>query len=564
MPPPAAAETSSSGSSSDSEEETTAPATGTLLRYSCASADLALGPWKFEGEVVKGEPGRCVEGGECEEGEEEGETPTLAKTKTKTKAEEEKGKVGEFDIGRMWECPFLVEVPVVAVNSDDDEDSDRGGGGAAASGGGEPAAGGQHRGVGSASAAAAAVAAAGNSTKTTTAASSPLPASLHLLCVSPYPRGPAITASRPSNPPLYWLGDLDEEEGTFGFSKAVAGPSRLDLGDVLYAPTAAAAWNPGDDDDSDSSSSSAAAAAATGLASSVSPAAAAAAASALPPVSPLSLSLPCPPLNPPIMMAWAQELRGSSRKLGFGYSGALTLPRELSVVAVAVRGAEKKKNKKTKSDGDGDGGGKVEFRLRQRLPASVSKLRKGEDGGRVPSSSAADTITAVVGGPAVEIPGAKGHFVDLELVLLRPSSTWCSSSSTSSSPPAPAAAVVLLRPWLHAGTETDLEPCAAAVVADWATGELSVVWPRRLLAAATAGRDQKKNSFPPLLEKDQGKEKRNSPAPPPPSLQIDWEAGVARRTGGPCAGLRRGGRNRSLSLRVVSFLLKVFWISPPP
>lgn len=282
------------------------------------------------------------------------------------------------------------------------------------------------------------------------------------------------------------------------------------------------------------------------------------------------------------MMAWAQELRGTSRKSsGFGYSGALTLPRELSVVA-AVRGGKERNGKKKSNGDDGGGGGegKVEFRLRQRPPASLSKLRKEL------VSAAPAAVTAFVGGPAVEIPGASGPFVDLELELLRPSSASPSAPSASPLPPA-AAAVVLLRPWLHAGTETGLEPCAAAVVADWETEELSVVWPRGLLvsspssgssgfslpatktAAAEAAEEHGESSLPPLspttavAAREHEKISSLSPSSSLPSLQIDWEAGVARSTGGPCAGLRRGGRNGSLGLRVVSFFfflvfLKVF------
>ena len=522
----AAGETSGSDDDSD-EQQTPSPAAGTLLAYSCSTPDLALGPWKFEGEVVRGDPGRCVEEREgLEEEDEEGErAPTLLKTKTGEGGK--KRNVVEFDVGRMWECPFLIEVPVVVVDSDDDEDKlPRGRGG--------------ERGAGHAAAVAVA-------DKT-----EPEPSSVHLLCVSPYPHGPAITATQPANPPLYWLGELDAKSGTFNCERALAGPRRLDLGDVLYAPTAAAARSHDDSGGSPSSSSFDAdtAAAAAGLASSSSAAAAAAAAAAG--------SFPPPPslppvfvVDPPIMMAWAQELRQVSHhhRSGLGYSGALTLPRELSVVA------ERKKKEEKKSDGGGGGGEKVkkvefEFRLRQRPPASVSKLRKEE--ADEPAAAASSSLTAVVGQPAVEIPGARGPFADLELELLRPPPLPPSSSSSPSSAADDAAsssslpsAVVLLGPWPHAGMETgDLKPCAAAaVVADWATGELSVVWPRKVVsvAAAAAAAKGSEASFP-----------------LPSSLQIDWEAGISRRIGGPCAGLRRGGKNRSLVLRVVSLSLRFF------
>ena len=279
------------------------------------------------------------------------------------------------------------------------------------------------------------------------------------------------------------------------------------------------------------------------------------------------------------MMAWAQELRrGSShKKAGLGYSGALTLPRELSVVA--ERRKKKKEEEKEKSDGGSEKADKFEkfeFRLRQRPPASVSKLRKEEA-----HEEAASRLTAVVGQPAVAIPGARGPFVDLELELLRPPLPPSSASSSPSSAIAASSsslpsAVVLLPPWTHAGTKPEtanLELCAAAVVADWATGELSVVWPRKLISAAAAAETaataaaqtvSERNSPPPSSPSSSHS---SSPSPLPPSapssfpsssfpplvsLQVDWQAGVSRRIGGPCAGLRWGGKNRSLTLRVVS------------
>ena len=273
------------------------------------------------------------------------------------------------------------------------------------------------------------------------------------------------------------------------------------------------------------------------------------------------------------MMAWEQELRrGSSHiKAGLGYSGALTLPRELSVVAERRR--KKKEEEKEKSDGGSEKAKKFEkfeFRLRQRSPARVSKLRKEEA-----HEEAASRLKAVVGQPAVAIPGARGPFVDLELELLRPplppsSSSFTSSSAIAASSSSLPSAVVLLPSWTHAGTKPEtanLELCAAAVVADWATGELSVVWPRKLISAAAetaataaAQTVSERNSPPPSSPS-------SSPSPLPPSapssfpsssfpplvsLQVSWQAGVSRRIGGPCAGLRRGGKNRSLTLRVVS------------
>jgi hypothetical protein len=54
--------------------------------------------------------------------------------------------------------------------------------------------------------------------------------------VSPYP---VVSPHKPSNPVLYWTGALDhpgEASLSFPLSTA-AGPFRLDLGDVMYAPT---------------------------------------------------------------------------------------------------------------------------------------------------------------------------------------------------------------------------------------------------------------------------------------------------------------------------------------
>jgi hypothetical protein len=48
----------------------------------------------------------------------------------------------------------------------------------------------------------------------------------HLLCISP---------DAPTNPVLYWLGNMDHEKTRFMLDSA-KGPLRLDLGDVLYAP----------------------------------------------------------------------------------------------------------------------------------------------------------------------------------------------------------------------------------------------------------------------------------------------------------------------------------------
>jgi len=48
----------------------------------------------------------------------------------------------------------------------------------------------------------------------------------HFLCVSP---------DAPTNPVLYWLGNLDSASTRF-LLEGAKGPLRLDLGDILYAP----------------------------------------------------------------------------------------------------------------------------------------------------------------------------------------------------------------------------------------------------------------------------------------------------------------------------------------
>ena len=48
----------------------------------------------------------------------------------------------------------------------------------------------------------------------------------HLLCISP---------DAPTNPVLYWLGNM-APEGTRFLLEGAKGPLHLDLGDVLYAP----------------------------------------------------------------------------------------------------------------------------------------------------------------------------------------------------------------------------------------------------------------------------------------------------------------------------------------
>ncbi len=48
----------------------------------------------------------------------------------------------------------------------------------------------------------------------------------HFLCVSP---------DAPTNPVLYWVGNFDAKNTRFLLEKA-KGPTKLDLGDVLYAP----------------------------------------------------------------------------------------------------------------------------------------------------------------------------------------------------------------------------------------------------------------------------------------------------------------------------------------
>ena len=56
--------------------------------------------------------------------------------------------------------------------------------------------------------------------------SAPRPQFTHFLCVSP---------DAPTNPVLYWIGNFDAKNTRFLLDGA-QGPTKLDLGDVLYAP----------------------------------------------------------------------------------------------------------------------------------------------------------------------------------------------------------------------------------------------------------------------------------------------------------------------------------------
>ena len=56
--------------------------------------------------------------------------------------------------------------------------------------------------------------------------SAPQPQFTHFLCVSP---------DAPTNPVLYWVGNFDAKNTRF-LLEGAHGPTKLDLGDVLYAP----------------------------------------------------------------------------------------------------------------------------------------------------------------------------------------------------------------------------------------------------------------------------------------------------------------------------------------
>jgi sucrose-6-phosphate hydrolase SacC (GH32 family) len=52
---------------------------------------------------------------------------------------------------------------------------------------------------------------------------------------SPYSHFFCISPDAPTNPVIYWMGPYDETNVRYQLSQA-AGPYRLDLGDVIYAP----------------------------------------------------------------------------------------------------------------------------------------------------------------------------------------------------------------------------------------------------------------------------------------------------------------------------------------
>jgi sucrose-6-phosphate hydrolase SacC (GH32 family) len=52
---------------------------------------------------------------------------------------------------------------------------------------------------------------------------------------SPYSHFFCISPDAPTNPVIYWMGPYDEDNVRFQLAQA-AGPYRLDLGDIIYAP----------------------------------------------------------------------------------------------------------------------------------------------------------------------------------------------------------------------------------------------------------------------------------------------------------------------------------------
>jgi sucrose-6-phosphate hydrolase SacC (GH32 family) len=169
---------------------------GCLLAYASADPDPGAPGWVFEGVLCGGEGVAVGRGGEVEATAAEagaGSPPSAAAALS----------LDAVDVGEMWECPFIVRLPVVS-------DSDGGGGACVRA--------------------------------------------FTLVCVSPYPhRRPrcAGAGTRPTNPPIFWLCEEGEERdgGRVGRSidlaAAIVGPLRLDLGDTLYAPTTPAAGGGG-------------------------------------------------------------------------------------------------------------------------------------------------------------------------------------------------------------------------------------------------------------------------------------------------------------------------------
>lgn len=214
---------------------------GTVLRYRCDHPDPATpSGWRLEDEaddLVKGRSRPLLE----EHAVVAGDVDDIKNTRIITPdayGGKRRMTTREWFLGAVWECPFLVQVPRQTYGCLNDPSDHC------------------------------------------------LP--LFMLCVSPFP---SAAAQQPTNAPIYWLGHLDPRDGRFDLEQA-SGPWRLDLGNALYAPTAAAR---AEEDENEENGG-------------------------------------CQPLRRPVMMAWAMELRGSNTGQKHAYSGCLTVPRELRVV----------------------------------------------------------------------------------------------------------------------------------------------------------------------------------------------------------------------------------------
>ena len=413
-----------------------------------------------------------------------------------------------WDVGAMWECPFLVQVPVLDGRDGDGRGGEGGGAGEAAGMGEAAATGGPMCG------------AASNPITTHTSRTT----SAWVLCVSPYPH---TLPGRALNPPLYWVGDLVDGGRRFDL-KAASGPFRLDLGDALYAPTVArppmqqvggVGIRPGG------------------------PAAVAdAAAGADPPPPPepaanvtpspaSSASAAWPNVPGPILMAWLHEARAGG---GFDYAGCLSLPRVLSLrggrlcqapapgvaglrVGAGVAGEGLAPAPGRPATVPGADGASVDI--------EVGGLEGGGGKGRVEELAGWNWLDWAPGGVSLALapldsPSTSGHTPS----LARPPVPFRNTNDpfrplhfvnqlTDITPGTSTAVALVLRGWLHAGPESAGHLCGAALLVKWAAGTLSLVFPRAFH----------------------------------PSGDPDWVVGWAKEVGGPCAAVAAG----RVSLRVL-------------
>jgi sucrose-6-phosphate hydrolase SacC (GH32 family) len=259
-----------------------------------------------------------------------------------------------------------------------------------------------------------------------------------LVCVSPYPHTHA--RGRPTNPPIFWLVEAEKEEekeiaATLDLAAAAVGPLRLDLGDVLYAPTAAAG-----------APTTAAGRAAVGSSGGGGPS------------------------SPLVLMGWLQDLRppaadgahaaaadasASPAARAADYAGCLSVPR-----VVTVR--------------DGWRGTAATPRLHQAPAPGLAALRRPPPGGLPPWP--ADT-TLLPGAPTpLPIPGVSGDAVDIEVTFVR------DGGGANTEKPAAAAGLWLRRALAITGDAPGVAaPTAAALVVDWAAGRLEVIHFTRIL-----------------------------------------------------------------------------------